>query len=186
MPQMPKRVKFRKSHRNLARGLRRLVSIDPEAAAEVVGALVDRLVETGALVRAGDLVRARGLEPSGLDPLVVAAMDRLEQMLDRVVPPPLAEAAGQAGCSPEGVRLLETEGRIVPLDTDLAYARRAFDGLQATALDLARAGSLTPAALRDATGTSRKYVMGLLEELGRRGVLARTTTGHVPGPRAPR
>jgi hypothetical protein len=43
---------------------------------------------------------------------------------------------------------------------------------------------VTPAALRDSTGTSRKYVMALLEELNRSGVLARTPGGHVRGPRA--
>jgi hypothetical protein len=46
------------------------------------------------------------------------------------------------------------------------------------------AASLTPAALRDATGTSRKYVMALLEELDRRAVLRRTPAGRVPGPRS--
>ena len=49
---------------------------------------------------------------------------------------------------------------------------------------LAADAPLTPAALRDATGTSRKYVMALLEELDRRGLLRRTPEGHVPGPRA--
>ena len=45
---------------------------------------------------------------------------------------------------------------------------------------------LTPAAFRDATGTSRKYVMAILADLDRRGVLRRTPAGHVPGPRARR
>jgi hypothetical protein len=44
---------------------------------------------------------------------------------------------------------------------------------------------LTPAALRDDTGTSRKYVMAILEDLDRRAILRRTPDGHVPGPRAP-
>jgi hypothetical protein len=44
---------------------------------------------------------------------------------------------------------------------------------------------LTPAAFRDATGTSRKYVMAILEDLDRRAILRRTADGHVPGPRAP-
>jgi hypothetical protein len=43
---------------------------------------------------------------------------------------------------------------------------------------------LTPAALRDATGTSRKYVMAILEDLDRRAMLRRTPNGHVPGVRA--
>ena len=70
------------------------------------------------------------------------------------------------------------------LDDDLAYAASAYRELQRQALDLAGAGPLTPAALRDATGTSRKYVMAILEDLGRRGVLRRTPDGHVPA-RAP-
>ena len=41
---------------------------------------------------------------------------------------------------------------------------------------------LTPAAYRDATGTSRKYVMAILEDLDRRAILRRTPDGHVPGP----
>jgi hypothetical protein len=49
---------------------------------------------------------------------------------------------------------------------------------------LAEVAPLTPARLRDATGTSRKYVMALLEELDRRAILRRTPAGHVPGPRA--
>jgi hypothetical protein len=39
--------------------------------------------------------------------------------------------------------------------------------------------------LRDALGTSRKYVMAILTDLDRRGMLRRTDAGHVPGPRAP-
>ena len=44
---------------------------------------------------------------------------------------------------------------------------------------------LTPAAFRDATGTSRKYVMALLEDLDRRAIMRRTPAGHVPGAKAP-
>ena len=70
------------------------------------------------------------------------------------------------------------------VDEDLAWSVPAFARLQEVALGLATPGPLTPAALRDATGTSRKYVMALLGELNRRGVLARTPDGHVRGPRA--
>jgi len=45
---------------------------------------------------------------------------------------------------------------------------------------------LTPAAYRDLTGTSRKYVLAILEDLDRRAILTRTPAGHIPGPRAPR
>ena len=48
------------------------------------------------------------------------------------------------------------------------------------------ASPLTPAAYRDATGTSRKYVMAILEDLDRRAILRRTPDGHVPGPQGAR
>jgi hypothetical protein len=50
---------------------------------------------------------------------------------------------------------------------------------------MAARSPLTPAAFRDATGTSRKYVMAILEDLDRRAILRRTPDGHVPGPKAP-
>ena len=47
------------------------------------------------------------------------------------------------------------------------------------------ASPLTPAAFRDATGTSRRYVMAILEDLDRRGILRRTPDRPRAGPRAP-
>ncbi|MEO7229704.1 MAG: SelB C-terminal domain-containing protein, partial [Candidatus Limnocylindrales bacterium] len=97
----------------------------------------------------------------------------------------LAAAARAADCPPAGVRELERSGRIVVLEPDLAYAMSTYRDLAGRALALAAEKPLTPAALRDATGTSRKYVMAILEDLDRRAVLRRTPNGHVPGPRAP-
>jgi selenocysteine-specific elongation factor len=111
-------------------------------------------------------------------------MNRLVSALDVLAPPSLAEAARVTGCPPEGIRALEAGGRIVRLDDDLAYAAATYAALEERAIALAAAGPLTPAAFRDATGTSRKYVMAILEDLDRRGVLRRTPNGHVPGPRA--
>jgi CRP-like cAMP-binding protein len=111
-------------------------------------------------------------------------MDRLEAALDVAAPPSLADAARMTGCPPAGVRELERSGRIVRLADDLAWAARAYRRLEAQALGLASTTPLTPAMLRDATGTSRKYVMAILEDLDRRDVLRRTPEGHVPGPRA--
>ena len=113
-------------------------------------------------------------------------MDRLEAALNVPAPPDLAAAAQAAGCPPEGVRALEAAGRIVRVEADLAWAAPTFQRLAAIALGIARREPLTPAALRDATGTSRRYVMPLIEDLNRRGILVRTPVGHVPGPRAPR
>jgi selenocysteine-specific elongation factor len=158
---------------------------DAEAVDAATGVVLDDLVAGRRLAREGDRVRdpARAAGPL---PALATAMDRLELLLDVPAPPDLAEAARAAGCPAEGIRALEGAGRIVRVDADLAWAAPAFGRLAATAFALARRGPLTPAALRDATGTSRRVVMPLLEDLNRRGILARTPAGHVPGPRPPR
>jgi len=167
----------------LGRALRRRASVDAETAADAGGALVEALVVAGRLTRTEDLVHYPG-RIVGPPPGVVAAMDRLAAVLDAPTPPGLAEAARSAGCPPAGIAALEAAGRIVRVDDDLAWSAPAFARLRTAALGLVAAGPLTPASLRDATGTSRKYVMALLEELNRRGILARTPAGHVRGPRA--
>jgi selenocysteine-specific elongation factor len=168
-----------------ARTLRRAVTAHRDEAAAAAKAVIDRLVADGRLVRDGDVVRRPGQTPTGLDPAMVAAMDRLESALDVLGPPSLGDAARVAGCPPAGIRDLERSGRIVVIDADLAYAATTYASLTERALTMAARGPLTPAAFRDATGTSRKYVMAILEDLDRRAILRRTPAGHVPGPKAP-
>jgi hypothetical protein len=171
--------------------LRRLRSIasverrDLDRVSFTVGQVVSDLVADGRLLQSGDSLRDPRLgehQPAELD----AAMARLERALDTPAPPPLTTAAAAAGCPPEGVRALEATGRIVRLAPDLAWSAPTYHGLAATALDAARGAPLTPAAFRDATGTSRKYVLAILEDLDRRQILQRTPEGHIPGVRAPR
>jgi len=167
----------------LARVLRRGASVGRDQGLDAAGALVEALLAAGRLARSGDLVHLPGRAPE-LAPGVLQAMDRLAAALDVAAPPALAAAARAVGCPPAGIRALEAAGRIVRVEDDLAWSTEAFARLRAAAVGLATPGPVTPAALRDATGTSRKYVMALLEELDRRGVLARTPAGHVRGPRA--
>jgi selenocysteine-specific elongation factor len=168
-----------------SRSLRRSVTIDRSVTATAASGVVERLVASGRLVQDGATLKLPGAAPiATADPADEAAMDRLEQALTPAAPPPLAEAARATGASPAAVRALVHAGRIVVLEPDLAYAATTYRGLEATALRLASRGPLTPAALRDATGTSRKFVMAILADLDRRGVLRRTPDGHVPGPRA--
>jgi hypothetical protein len=111
-------------------------------------------------------------------------MARLEAALAVAAPPTLAEAARASACPIEGIRALESAGRIVRVEDDLAWEAATLVRLQALAVQLASAGPLSPAAFRDATGTSRRYALAILEDLDRRAVLRRTPDGHVPGPRA--
>jgi selenocysteine-specific elongation factor len=172
----------------LLRRLRSMAAVRREheaAARAAVDRLLDALVLGGTLLRRGDALRDPSIA-GDLSTELVDAMTRLEAALSVAGPPALRDAAIQAGCPPEGVRALVSEGRIVRLGEDLAWATPTYHRLAATALERARTAPLTPAAFRDATGTSRKFVMAILEDLDRRGILARTPDGHVPGPRAPR
>ncbi|MEO6208437.1 MAG: selenocysteine-specific translation elongation factor, partial [Candidatus Limnocylindrales bacterium] len=168
-----------------AAALRRLVTLRRDDAASAASALIQRLVMDGRLVRDGEMVRPPGAARAAPDPALTAAMDRLEAALAVPAPPPLAAAARAAGCGPEGIRALERAARIVVLEPDLAYAMSSYQDLASTAVRMAGREPLTPATFRDATGTSRKYVMAILEDLDRRAILRRMPGGHVPGPRAP-
>jgi selenocysteine-specific elongation factor len=171
-----------------ARALRRVATLRRDEAEAAASVLVDRLVADGRIARRGERLLPAGTEPrlpADTDPDLAGAMERLERVLAVLAPPPLHAAARTADCPPTGVRELERSGRIVVIDDDLAYAAATYRQLERQALDLASRAPLTPAALRDATGTSRKFVMAILADLDRRGILRRTEAGHVPGPRAP-
>jgi hypothetical protein len=135
-------------------------------------------------VRAGDRVRDPAHQRLVVSPATSPPAQRLLAALDVSAPPALADAARSAGCSADVVRALEVTGEIVLVDGGIAWTAAQWRRLADLALALARRAPLTPAALRDATGTSRKYVMALLEDLDRQAVLVRTPSGHVPGPRA--
>jgi selenocysteine-specific elongation factor len=162
--------------------LRRSVTLSGRMVAEAVSRAVDGLVSDGLLAADGDRIRTPDHRPA-VAPGLAEAMDRLESLVAVASPPPLSVAMREAGCPVEGVRDLEREGRIVRLDDDLAWNAETYMQLGRRAVMLARAAPLTPAAFRDATGTSRKYVMAILEDLDRRGILRRTPAGHAPGPR---
>ncbi|MFP5341788.1 MAG: selenocysteine-specific translation elongation factor [Candidatus Limnocylindria bacterium] len=169
----------------VARAIRRLVTLRRDDALVAATAVVDDLVRAARMVRHDQQLALPTAKPVGPDPATLAAMERLVGALDVPAPPPLGEAARAAGCPPSAIRDLERAGRLVVLEPDLAYAMATYQRLAARAIDMARRAPLTPAAFRDATGTSRKYVMAILEDLDRRALLRRTLAGHVPGPRAP-
>ena len=166
----------------LAVAARRLATLDRAAADEVARDVVDRLVGDGTLARDGDRLRDAA-RPAGLPAETLAAMDRLELALSVAAPPSLAAAARDAGCPPAGVRALEATGRLIRLEDDLAWAAGTYRDLVRQALAMAAVAPLSPAAYRDSTGTSRRYVLAILEDLDRRELLRRTEAGHVLGPR---
>ena len=166
----------------LAIAARRLVTVGRAGADEVARQVVEEQVAAGSLARDGERVRDAA-RAAGLPSTTLAAMDRLELALAVAAPPSLADAARAAGCPPDGVRALEAAGRIVRLEDDLAWAAGTYRELVKRALAMAAAAPLSPAAFRDATGSSRRFVMVILEDLDRRGLLRRTDAGHVLGPK---
>ncbi len=167
----------------LAQAARRLVSLGPAGGDEVARHVADVAVADGTLARDGDRLRDPSRAP-GLPAETMAAMDRLEAALAVAGPPSLSDAARAADCPPDGVRALEAAGRIVRLEDDLAWAAPAYQDLVKRALAMAAIAPLSPAAFRNATGTSRRYVLVILEDLDRRGLLRRMDAGHVLGPKA--
>jgi selenocysteine-specific elongation factor len=167
----------------LAGEARRRIPITVQAATSLVDAIIDGLVAGGGLVRDRDRILPAGAS-TGPDPVLVAAMERLEAMLAVAAPPSLREAGLAARCPIEGIRMLESAGRIVRVEDDLAWEAGTLRRFWLLALRLAAAGPLSPATFRDATGTSRRFALAILEDLDRRAVLRRTPAGHVPGPRA--
>jgi len=100
---------------------------------------------------------------------LLAALDA-----DPFAPPSLSDAAASAGVSRPLLAEMESAGQLVRLAADIAMTSTAVD--EATALLRAAAvdGPLTASEARQVLGTSRKYVVPLLEELDRRGVTRRT------------
>jgi selenocysteine-specific elongation factor len=177
------RVPIAEFREALAADLRRRVTLERTLVTSVINALLDGFAAGGRLVRDGDRVSPAGVATGpGAD--LIAAMDRLEAALAVPTPPSLREAAAAARCSTEGIRVLEAADRIVRVEDDLAWEAGTLRRFVALAFEMASRGPLLPAAFRDATGTSRRYALAILEDLDRQGLLRRTPAGHVPGPRA--
>jgi selenocysteine-specific elongation factor len=104
------------------------------------------------------------------------ARDALLASLDATpfAPPGLADAAAAAGVSRPLLAEMESAGHLVRLAGDIAMTSAALE--QATALlrDAATDGPLTASGARQVLGTSRKYILPLLEELDRRGITRRS------------
>jgi selenocysteine-specific elongation factor len=163
--------------------MRRNISTDPKTLAGLAETIISSTLAEDELEQAGDAIRTAGFQPDPPDAASAQAAAALVAALDVDAPPPLAAAMTDAGCSQATRRQLERDGHIIVVGDDVAWSAGAFGRLRDLALDLADVAPLTPAALRDASGTSRKYVMALLEEFDRRGILTRTPQGHVRGPR---
>lgn len=135
------------------------------APAWLAEAALAELLASGALVRQGSVVHARGFTPrGGVDATA------LEQLVARVrtaglEAPTVAELERETGRRDVLVLLRAAEGRgdVVAVARDHFFAPEAVARFRGALLEVGRAGEIAPAALRDLLGVSRKYLIPLLE-----------------------
>ena len=107
-------------------------------------------------------------------------MEKIKKMLGAqpLAPPDLKEIEKQAGVPrnrlTEVIRLLEREGSVVRVTTDMYFLASNIEELRATLRKfLSEKGEMTAASFRDLIGSSRKYTIPLLEYFDRDGLTIR-------------
>jgi len=81
-------------------------------------------------------------------------------------PPPLPDLVRRYRLTPALLQYLVVDGRVVRVNEDTAFARSAYDdAVRKLRLHLTEHRTLTVAAARDVLGSSRRYVLPLLEWL---------------------
>jgi selenocysteine-specific elongation factor len=107
-------------------------------------------------------------------------MDKIKKILGEqpLAPPDLKEIEKQAGVPRnrlnEVIRLLERDGSVVRVTSDMYFLSSAIDQLRTTLRKfLAEKGEMPAAAFRDLIGSSRKYTIPLLEYFDRDGLTIR-------------
>jgi selenocysteine-specific elongation factor len=107
-------------------------------------------------------------------------MDKIKKILGEqpLAPPDLKEIEKQAGVARnrlnEVIRLLERDGSVVRITTDMYFLAGSIERLRATLRTfLSEKGEMTAASFRDLIGSSRKYTIPLLEYFDRDGLTIR-------------
>jgi selenocysteine-specific elongation factor len=143
--------------------------------APVADAVLRRLEDRGA-VRARDGV----VSLPSFQPAFEGGDETLSGLVDRIAaaglePPTLAELASTSGIANLGplLRRAVEIGAIVAVERDRYYAAAALARFRETLAELGRAGPITPGAVRDRLGLSRKYSIPLLEWADRQGITRR-------------
>ncbi|MFN2317293.1 MAG: SelB C-terminal domain-containing protein, partial [Gemmatimonadales bacterium] len=139
----------------------------------VIGAALQSLEKRGELVVADGLVRLPGFEPSvaGGSPLLERIAEQLEA--SGLTPPTVTELAAtlKAAEVEAALRLLARAGRIERLEQDRYFTTAALavftEAVRGVAAE--HEGEVTPGALRDRLGLTRKYLIPLLEWSDRQG-----------------
>jgi selenocysteine-specific elongation factor len=140
-----------------------------------------RLIGEGKLAEQGTSVRLASHQIQ-LTPAQIALTSRLLEQLETspMAPPSLAEIRQSLGTT-NGTALdedllgaLSLQGKIVRVSEDLAFASPAYNQMvERITAHLEQHGKITVAEVRDLFGTSRRYVLALLEHLDRERITRR-------------
>ncbi|HEY7170599.1 MAG TPA: selenocysteine-specific translation elongation factor [Vicinamibacterales bacterium] len=147
-------------------------------------ALVDRAAAEGIVVREGSVIRLpeHKVTLTGDQQALVARIQAL-MARDPAAPPAAAEMEAPLGVPRarvvEVLRVMERQRLIVRVGVDLYFLPDYVARAEALLRQKWRPGEeITPAAFRDAIGTSRKFAIPLLEYFDRVGVTDRNATGR--------
>jgi selenocysteine-specific elongation factor len=141
--------------------LRSRTSIPADIFADVLGLLADegRIVERGGEVA---VATHKQLLSSEQENVIGPFLAELESQPFN--PPPLADLLRRHPLTPALLQFLVADGRIVRVNEDTAFARSAYDeAVRLLRAHLSEHRTLTVAVARDLLGSSRRYVLPLLE-----------------------
>jgi selenocysteine-specific elongation factor len=152
--------------------------------AEIYGGALAALIEGGIVTERGGEVASVGHRP-GLNPEQEAAVRGFVQELEGhpLDPPSLAELMRAHAMTPALLEYLVAEGRVVRVNDDTVFARSAYDdAVSRLRAHLTQHRTLTVAAARDLLGSSRRYVLPLLEWLDAQKVTRRVGDDRILRP----
>lgn len=142
---------------------------------------LEGIQSTGQLVVSASLVRAASFQPRV--PGSSALVDRLVALIEQagLTPPSIPELERELGVGGIGdaLPLAARAGRVEPVERDRYFSSAALAQFRQAVTKIASQGPITPQALRDETGLSRKYLIPLLEWCDRIGFTVRSGDSRV-------
>jgi selenocysteine-specific elongation factor len=150
-----------------------------ELAPKIFRTVIELLVNDALVAREENLLRLAGhrVQLGGQEKTM---MEKIKKILGEqpLAPPDVKDIEKQAGVPRprlnEVIRLLEREGSIVRVTTDMYFLSSSIEGLRQRLKEyLTAKGEMTAASFRDLIGSSRKYTIPLLEYFDRDGLTIR-------------
>ncbi len=139
----------------------------------IVEAAIDAAGREGRVTLDGSVVRRPGHAAR-----VPGGEARLDHLMDVIrsgglTPPSLGDLGGEREGVEAALRIAEGRGLVSRVDRDHFYGREALEGWTRALTEVGDEGEITPAALRERLGLSRKFLIPLLEWSDRTGITRR-------------